>query len=93
MSSSFARRINRDRARALVLAQARAEGCTCDPDITLPSLAPGKVRVVTVAHDHDCPRCEPEHGSAGWRELRDRINAGEFDEGPSPPTTQGRTIS
>lgn len=60
-----------------MLAQARAEGCTCDPDITLPELKRGTVRVVTVAHDNDCPRSEPSHGQK--RSLVDRINRGDFD--------------
>ncbi len=78
---SFHRRMHRE-AVALVLASARAQGCTCDPNITIPDDAgPGKVRVATVAHDWDCPRCQPEHESAKWHQLRDEINAGGFDAG------------
>ena len=74
--TSWDRKIRRDRLRAVLLAQARAGGCTCDPDVVLPSAAPGEVRVVTIAHDDDCPhRIDPP----GSSDLAARINAGEFD--------------
>jgi hypothetical protein len=41
-----------------VLAQARREGCTCDPGIDLP--APGSKRI-SVRHDHECPILGPDH--------------------------------
>ena len=75
--SSLGRKITRQRAKAILLAQARAGGCTCNPTITVPSsLAPGKVRVATIAHDRDCP-----HRRTGGmsRELVARINLGEWD--------------
>lgn len=77
MSDNFARKIRRDRAKAILLANARAHGCTCDPDITLPSLEPGTVRVATVAHDNDCPHARDREEVMP---LVERINAGEFDE-------------
>ena len=56
MSDSFSRRIKRDHMRAAVLVQARAHGCTCEPDIEIPASAgPGLLRVATVSHDNDCP--------------------------------------
>jgi len=75
--TSFARKIKRERLRALLLAQARATGCTCDPDITLPKIERGKVRAAVMAHDHDCShRKDPE-----WTyDLAARINRGEWDE-------------
>lgn len=76
MADNFAKRIRRNHAQALVLAQARANGCTCDPDIDVPSLGPGTVRVVTIKHDNDCPHYKH---SQGIGHLADRINAGEFD--------------
>lgn len=40
---------------AMVLAVARAAGCTCDPEVTADSQpAPGVVRHVRVAHDDWC---------------------------------------
>ena len=72
----FARKIKRNQLKATILAQARAAGCTCSPDITLPKLEKGKVRMATVAHDNDCPhRKDPD---SAWG-LAVRINAGEFD--------------
>lgn len=76
MSDSFSRKINRNHIRALLLAQARAHGCTCQPDIKLPSLQRGKVRVTTLYHDNDCPHYRDP---AAATQLAARINAGEFD--------------
>ncbi len=77
MSNSFARKVKRNQLRALLIAQARAQGCICDPDIALPKLEAGKVRVVTIAHDNDCPhRVDPP----GSDRLAAKINAGAFDE-------------
>ena len=74
--SSFERKIRRSQIRGALLAQARANGCTCTPDITLPKFERGKVRVATVAHDNDCPhRRDPDSALP----LVQRLNAGEFD--------------
>ncbi len=72
--SDFARKIKRNQLRAVLVAQARAEGCTCEPDITLPRFEPGKVRVATVAHDMDCP-----HRTDSSDELAAKINSGAWD--------------
>jgi hypothetical protein len=79
--ASWDRKIRRARLRGVLLAQARAHGCTCDPDITLPPIEPGKVRVVTIAHDNDCPHYVDNSASA--KRLVARINAGEFDWCPN----------
>lgn len=76
MSNSFARKIKRNRLRALLIAQARAQVCTCEPDVTLPSFERGKVRVVTIAHD-DCPHYVDPPGAGA---LVARINSGAFDQ-------------
>jgi hypothetical protein len=75
--TSWDRKIKRNQMRALIVANARANGCTCDPDITLPKLEVGKVRVARVEHDNDCPHYRDPAGSG---RLVDRINAGEFDQ-------------
>jgi hypothetical protein len=61
--------------RAILLAQARAGGCTCEPDITLPRIERGQLRVASVAHDNDCPRATNDELNS----LVERINRGEFD--------------
>ncbi len=79
MSNSFARKIKRNQLRALVIAQARAGGCTCEPAVTLPPglPVPGKVRVVTIAHDNDRPHYVEAPGAGA---LVASINSGAFDE-------------
>jgi hypothetical protein len=78
--SRFERTIRRRHLMGAVIATARAHGCTCDPDVTLPpgGVQRGTVRVVTVAHDDDCPhRRDPD--TPAWRSIKAQINGGEWD--------------
>ncbi len=77
MSNSFARKVKRNQLRALLLAEARAHGCTCSPDITLPKIEAGKVRMAVIAHDNDCPHRKAPDSAY---DLAARINAGEWDK-------------
>jgi hypothetical protein len=74
--TSWDRKIKRNQLRAVLLVQARAGGCTCEPDIELPPVERGKVRIATIRHDNDCPHYVDPPGSG---RLAARINAGEFD--------------
>ena len=45
---------NEEQIKADLLAGARAQGCDCNPEISVPAIERGKVSHVSVAHDDWC---------------------------------------
>jgi len=56
----------RERLRVATLAAARAQGCACQPEITMHKLEPGIWRP-TVAHDDWCPLLRSHEGASADR--------------------------